>query len=122
MSIIYIKNGSGTEILNLAFVHRFCVVNKKDCTLLIASYGITVPPVTVARYKTREEAVKALESLYNAISSGAVSYTLPANTSEVDPVKVAERRKAMAEHYGSRVQENPAPKTRRDDDKEGNWF
>lgn len=100
---MYIKNGSSTELINTNFVHRFCIVDKEDCTLLIASYGHDVQPVTVARYKTHEEAVKALCELQDAMAFVWGNYSVIPNTSERSPLKTAGGRKTVVERYGSRT-------------------
>lgn len=97
---MFIINGTGREIINTDFVQRFCMVEKYDSTLLIASYGLDVAPVTVARYKTKKEAAEALKSLHTALCNGMNGYALPVSTSEVRPVKRAEKAETGGVSHG----------------------
>lgn len=68
---------AGKQIVNSEFVERWCIVEKEDAALVIASYGNTVPPLTIGRYQNREEAEQALGQLYGALIGGARGFDMP---------------------------------------------
>lgn len=74
---MYILNGSRKEIVNSEFVERFCIADKGDAALIVASYSSERPPVTLARYESTEEARGVLGDLFGAISGGQSYYTMP---------------------------------------------
>ena len=74
---MYILNGAKDQIVNLDFVERVCISRKEDAALLVLSYGVENPPVTLSRYKTVAEARDALNDLYLALAGGQDFYELP---------------------------------------------
>ena len=74
---MYILNEKNTEIVNADFVERFCVVEKSDAALIVASYGTDRPPITLARYEGLKEAQNVLEQLYGAITAGQNYFDMP---------------------------------------------
>lgn len=71
---MYILNGAESQIINSDFVERFCIADKPDAALVLASYGREREPVTLERYKGHEEAVEALKDLLIALAGGQMSY------------------------------------------------
>lgn len=92
---MYILNGSGTEIVNSDYVERFCLVQKEDAALIVASYHTDRPPVTLARYADGAEARSALQSLLQELASGCRSAVeMPESTLHaVEPVRRDARTK-----------------------------
>ena len=74
---MYILNQSGTEIHNSEFVERFCIAEKPDVSLIVASMGRDKQPNTLGRYKNIKEARDVLFSLFYAISYDEQSYEMP---------------------------------------------
>lgn len=74
---MFILNGTETQIINSEFVERFCVADKPDASLVLASYGREREPVTLARYKDHKEAAEALKDLLVALAGGQVSCEMP---------------------------------------------
>lgn len=74
---MYILNSYGHEIINSDFVERFCLVEKPDAALIIASYSADRPPVTMGRYQKGKEAEDALCELFTAIAAGQSSFYMP---------------------------------------------
>lgn len=71
---MYILNSSEKEIINSNFVERFCISDKEDAALIIASYNNVRPPVTIARYKNTKEAKAALGELFAALAGGQTHF------------------------------------------------
>lgn len=67
---MFFINENGYEIVNTTFVERFCIVEKSDAALIVASYGEN-RAVTVGRYKDKDEAGVALYDLCAAIDNDA---------------------------------------------------
>lgn len=74
---MYIMNSECSQIINSDFVERFCIFDKVDNWIMVASYTDARPPVTLARYKSKNEAQDALGDLFAAMSGGQANYTLP---------------------------------------------
>lgn len=74
---MYILNGNRKEIVNSEFVQRFCIADKGDAALIVASYSTECPPVTLARYESVAEAKEVLGDFFGAIAGGQSYYTMP---------------------------------------------
>ncbi len=75
---MYILTSNGKSIVDSNFVERFCLVEKPDAWLVVASYSES-RIVTIGRYANREEADSAFSSLFNDLagSSGTYAFTMP---------------------------------------------
>lgn len=101
---MFFINGSRTEIINAAYVERFCIVKTEDSALVVASYGQDVKPVTLARYSTEDEAIRALSDLSEALSSGDAQYCMNVSTGRYLPQPGPKERyhgKKVKRHGGS---------------------
>lgn len=65
------------QLLNSEYIERYCIVEKPDARLIVASYGDARPPVTMGRYANAAEAKDALEQLYSALACGENSFDMP---------------------------------------------
>ena len=70
-------SGNGRELINTDFVERFCIVEKPDAALVIASYNAERPPVTIAKYINAKEAKAALSDLFSAIAEDWRQFAMP---------------------------------------------
>lgn len=73
---MYIFTSDQKNILDSSFVERFCLVEKPDACLIIASYG-SDRAVTIGKYEDKEEAHGVLAEIYTSLSLGEASYTMP---------------------------------------------
>lgn len=73
---MYILTSDEKSIVDSNFVERFCVVDKPDAVLIIASYSAD-RAVTVGRYKDRTEANHALFDLYSSLRCGDAWFDMP---------------------------------------------
>lgn len=73
---VYIFTSDKKSILDSVFVERFCIVQKPDAVLVIASYNAD-RAVTIGKYADLEEAHGVLAAMYVAISAGDENYTMP---------------------------------------------
>lgn len=73
---MYIFSSDKKSIIDSLFVQRFCVVEKPDAVLVIASYSAD-RAVTIGKYADAEEAHGVLTAMYVALSSGAENYSMP---------------------------------------------
>lgn len=92
---MYIFDGSRKQIINAEFVERFCISEKDDATLIVASYSSSRPPVTLARYENTAEAKGALADLFYAISGGQAYFEMPESRlySPEHPIKDARTKR-----------------------------
>lgn len=74
---MYILNQSKTEVHNSEFVERFCVAEKPDAALIVASIGRDKQPNTMGRYKNIQEARDVLYELFSALRSDEYSFEMP---------------------------------------------
>lgn len=74
---MYILNQSKMEIHNSEFVERFCIAEKSDAALIVASLGRDKQPNTLGRYKTPKEARDVLFELFSALRYREESYEMP---------------------------------------------
>ena len=58
--MMYILSGDKKQIINSDFVERFCISEKPDAALIVASYDKNAKVVTVARYRDLREAQRVL--------------------------------------------------------------
>ena len=73
---MYIMVPTGMQIINSNFVERFCVVEKPDAALVVASYDrSTVGAHTLGRYADVREAQEALGELLVALAGGQTCCT-----------------------------------------------
>ena len=77
---MYILATNGRQIVNAEFVERFCLSEKDDATLIVASYSDSRPPVTLGRYKDAKEAKDVLYSLVMALAGEQRVYDMPDST------------------------------------------
>lgn len=70
---MYIVTSSAKDIVDSSFVERFCIVEKPDAVLVIASYSAE-RAVTIGKYANREEADDAFFSLLHHLPHDAVFY------------------------------------------------
>lgn len=75
---MYILTSDMKSIVDSSFVERFCLVEKPDAVLIVASYSAD-RAVTIGRYADRKEADAAFSSLLNNLvgNSGVYSFTMP---------------------------------------------
>lgn len=74
---MYLLTENEREIVNTDFVERFCLADKDDATLVVASYSHARPPVTMARYRNTKEAEDALQELFTALGAGRECFSFP---------------------------------------------
>ena len=75
---MYIMVPTGMQVINSEFVERFCVVEKPDAALVVASYDrSTAGAHTLGRYADVREAQEALGEL---LAGGQTCFTLPDST------------------------------------------
>ena len=68
---------AGKQLINSNFVERFCIVEKNDAALVVASYNDTRPAVTLSRYKNIHEATGVLVELMYALSGEQTTFSMP---------------------------------------------
>lgn len=75
---MYILTSDGKGILDSRFVERFCIVEKPDVVLIIASYSADMA-VTIGKYADRKEADDAFFKLFNSLAGNdsSVPFTMP---------------------------------------------
>lgn len=73
---MYIFTSDQKSILDSCFVERFCLVEKPDAYLIIASYSAD-RAVTIGKYEDKEEAHSVLAAIYTHLSLGEPSYSMP---------------------------------------------
>lgn len=73
---MYILTSDQKSVVDSGYVQRFCLAEKPDATLVIASYSAD-RAVTIGKYADAEEAHGVLAGLYTALSTGAESYAMP---------------------------------------------
>lgn len=75
---MYILTSDMKSIVDSSFVERFCIVEKPDAVLIVASYSAE-RAVTIGRYADRKEADAAFSSLLNELvgCSNTYSFTMP---------------------------------------------
>ena len=73
---MYILTSDQKSIVDTSFVERFCLVEKPDACLIIASYS-SDRAVTIGKYEDKEEAHGVLSAIYTSLSFGDTSYSMP---------------------------------------------
>ena len=74
----YILTSDQKSIVDSSFVERFCIVEKPDACLIVASYSAD-RAVTIGRYADRKEADAAFSGLLNNLvgNSDTYAFTMP---------------------------------------------
>lgn len=72
-----IMSADGKQIINSDIPERFCMVEKPDAVLIVASYRDDRPPVTMARYSDMDEARDAMGALMAALAGGQSCFYMP---------------------------------------------
>lgn len=75
-----IMSSDGKQLLNSEHIERYCLADKSDAVLVVASYSDSRPPVTMGRYANMDEASRALGQLYVACASGDAYFDMPDST------------------------------------------
>lgn len=73
---MYILTSDQKSIVDSGFVERFCLVEKPDACMIVASYSAE-RMVTIGKYKDRTEADHALFKLYQALGCGDDRLDMP---------------------------------------------
>lgn len=73
---MYIMTSDRKSIIDASFVERFCLVEKPDAVLIIASYSAE-RAVTIGKYADREECYGVISSLYNALANDDITFYMP---------------------------------------------
>ena len=73
---MYILTSDQKSIVDSGFVERFCLVEKPDACMIVASYSAE-RMVTIGKYKDRAEADHALFKLYQALRFGDDRLDMP---------------------------------------------
>lgn len=63
-------------IVDSSFVERFCLVEKPDACMIVASYSAE-RMVTIGKYKDRAEASDALSNLFRALAYDEDRFEMP---------------------------------------------
>ncbi len=74
---MYIVDSRAKQIIILDFVERFCVTEKDDAALIVASYSDVRPPVTMGRYRDLKETQDVLGQLLSALAGGQTVFHMP---------------------------------------------
>lgn len=77
--VTYIFASDQKSIIDSSFVERFCLVEKPDAYMIVASYSAE-HMVTIGKYKDRAEADSALYMLYRALGTDEPFYEMPDST------------------------------------------
>lgn len=75
---MYILTSDHKNIVDSGFIERFCIVEKPDACLIVASYSAD-RAVTIGRYSDRKETDAAFGSLLNNLAEDgdAYAFTMP---------------------------------------------
>lgn len=73
---MYILTSDQKSIIDSGFVERFCLVEKPDACMIVASYSAE-RMVTIGKYKDRAEADGALYMLYRALWADEPFFEMP---------------------------------------------
>lgn len=73
---MYILTSDQKSIVDSGFVERFCLVEKPDACMIVASYSAE-RMVTIGKYKNREEADNVLYTLYRALGMDEPFFEMP---------------------------------------------
>lgn len=76
---MFIMTHDNTQIINVDFVERFCIVRKDDAVLIVLSYSAErgSPAVTIGRYATMQAAQGVMDELFSALVDGQTYYVMP---------------------------------------------
>lgn len=73
---MYILTSDQKSVIDSGYVQRFCLVEKPDACLIIASYSAD-RAVTIGKYENKEEAHGVIADIYTALSGGETGYSMP---------------------------------------------
>ena len=76
---MYIMSADEKQIINSEYPERYCLVEKPDAALIVASYNEARPPVTLGRYSGFKEARDILGELLVALTGGQTCFYMPAS-------------------------------------------
>ena len=74
---MYIMSEDQKQIINADYPERYCLVEKPDAVLVIASYRDDRPPVTLGRYKDMKDARDVIGQLLTALTGGQAYFHMP---------------------------------------------
>ena len=74
---MYIVTADSRQIINSEYPERFCICEKPDAALIVASYSDVRQPVTIGRYRDVDEAVSAMGDLLSAMAGGQKFFYMP---------------------------------------------
>lgn len=74
---MYILDSYRKQIIDSHAVDRFCISEKPDAALIVASYGVEGRPITMARYANLREAQNVLSELFSALAGGQQCFYMP---------------------------------------------
>lgn len=74
---MYIMNERSGSIINTAFVAEFFLTDTSDSTLLSVRWHGIERLSTLERYKRREEAMRAISDLLQALEDGRETFLIP---------------------------------------------
>ncbi len=74
---MYILSQDGKQLVRAEYPERYCLVEKYDAVLVVASYRDDRPPVTLGRYANLQEAGEALSDLLVALTGGQGYMSMP---------------------------------------------
>lgn len=69
---MWIMASDGKSIVDSSFVERFCLVEKPDAVLIVASYSAE-RIITIGRYADKKEAASALSDLHINLAGNSAS-------------------------------------------------
>lgn len=72
----YIFASDQKSIIDSSFVERFCLVEKPDAYMIVASYSAE-RMVTIGKYKDRAEADGVMYTLYRALGTDEPFFEMP---------------------------------------------
>lgn len=90
---MWIVAGDEKQIISSDFVQRFCVADKKDAVLIVASYDTgDSRPVTIGRYKDAREAKDALADILTALAGDQEYFYMPESRLAHEQVVIKDAR------------------------------
>lgn len=75
---MYIIKADGSQVIDTAFVQRFCIAERPDAALVLASYAVGSDGkcVTLGRYDYKE-ALSVVGQIFNALVGGQAGFSMP---------------------------------------------
>ena len=74
---MYIMSEDQKQIINADYPERYCLVEKPDAVLVVASYRDDRPPVTLGRYTGQKEARDVMGQMLAALTGGQAYFHMP---------------------------------------------